>query len=522
MTHPPVLNDSSTDSATSPSDSTVSTVAGPPSSPSGKFKLLPWLIGGALLFGGGGYWWAANSQSSATGPAKGGMMGKMPPTSVKWQVVEPSMVTEASLLMGTLEAAKGTAIAPEIAGRIQEILVKEGQRVQQGQVLFHIDNDVLQTQLLQAQATLAQEKARLAELQAGTRREDLAQAQAELNQVQSRLANAKKGSSPEEIAQAQAQLDSAKAGAELANERVKRFSDLRDQGVIALDTYDERLKEQRQAIAEVTAAQRRLAQLKKARSAEVEGLVAETEAQRQNLKRLQNGERPEDIAQAQAQVAQAIAQIKTLETRLAKTKVTAPFTGIVGYIPVKSGEYVEAGDLLTNLTENKQLDLNLAVPLAQSAKLRPGLTVQILDAKEKPIATGQISFISPDVDSNGQSVLARATFQNQAGQLLNRQLVQARVIWDQSAGLVVPAAAVTRIGGEVFVYVVQGGKNEKTGETELTAQQKSVTLGSLQGSNYQILAGLQPGEKVITAGLLKIQDGAVIQSTEGNKKPDQP
>jgi multidrug efflux pump subunit AcrA (membrane-fusion protein) len=137
------------------------------------------------------------------------------------------------------------------------------------------------------------------------------------------------------------------------------------------------------------------------------------------------------------------------------------------------------------------------------------------------MATGQVSFVSPDVDSNGQSVLARATFQNQAGQLLNRQLVQARVIWDQSAGLVVPTAAVTRIGGEVFVYVVQAGKNEKTGETELTAQQKSVTLGSLQGSNYQILAGLQPGEKVITAGLLKIQDGAVIQSAEGSKEPDQ-
>jgi RND family efflux transporter MFP subunit len=448
------------------------------------------------------------------------MMGKMPPAPVKWQTLEPTMVIDASLLMGTLEAPQGTAIAPEIDGRIEEILVREGQRVQQGQRLFRINNDVLQTQLLEAQANLAQKQAELTEIKAGTRREDIAQAQAELNQAQSRLANAKAGASPEEIAQAQAQLDSAKAGAELANERVKRFTDLRDQGVIALDTYDERLTEQRQAIAEVTAAQRRLAQLKKARSAEVESLTAAVEAQRQNLNRLQNGERPEDIAQAQAQVAQAIAQVKTLETRLAKTNVIAPFSGIVGYIPVKSGEYVEAGKSLTNLTENEQLELNLAVPLAQSAKLRPGLTVEVLDAQEKPIATGQVSFISPDVDSNGQSVLARATFQNQSGQLLNRQLVQARIIWDQSAGLTVPTAAVTRIGGEAFVYIVETGKNEKTGETELIAQQKAVTLGSLQGSNYHVLSGLQPGEKVITAGLLKIQDGAVVQPADEESKSD--
>jgi len=519
MTHPPVLNDP--DSTTTPPDSTdspIPMVADQP--PAGKPKFLPWAIAAVVILGGGGsYWWL--SQSPPGGAPAGAMMGKMPPTAVKWQVIEPSTVVDASLLMGTLEASQGTAIAPEIDGRVQEILVREGQRVERGQVLFRIDNGVLQSQLLEAQANLAQKQSELAELKAGPRAEDIAQAQAQLNQAQSRLTNAKKGSSPEEIAQAQAQLDSAKAGAELANERVKRFADLRDQGVISLDAFDERLKEQRQTIAEVTAAQRRLAQLKKARSAEVEGFGAEVEAQRQNVNRLQNGERPEDIAQAQAQVAQAIAQVKTLETRVAKTKVTAPFAGIVGYIPIKPGEYVQAGDRLTNLTENQQLDLNLAVPLAKAPKLRPGLTVEILDAQETAIANGQVSFISPDVEGSGQSVLARATFQNQAGRLLNGQLVQARIVWDQAAGLVVPTTAVTRIGGEAFIYVVAAGKNEKTGADELTAQQKSVTLGSLQGNNYQILAGLKPGEKVITAGLLKIQDGSVIQSAEGEKIPDQ-
>ncbi len=516
MTEPPLLHEPATEKDMEENSGKQALSFQPIPQASNRGKWLWLVMGGVLLLGGGGYWWF---QSRSSGPPMGAMMGQMPPAAVKWQTLEITSIEDTSLLMGNLEAQKGTAIDSEIDGRVQEILVKEGQRVQRGQLLFRIDNDELQTQLLEAQANLAAERAQLAELQAGSRREDLAEAEAQLRQAQSRLTNTRGGASPEEIAQAQAQLESAQAGAELANERVRRFSNLRDQGVIALDTYDQQLKEQRQAIADVEVAQRRLQQLKQARSSDLERLTAEVEAQKQNLNRLRSGERPETIAQGQARVGQALANVKTLETRLAKSKVTAPFAGIVGYIPVKVGDYVQADEILTNLTENQQLDLNLAVPLAFAPRLQQGLTVQILDAQEKAIATGQISFISPDVDNNGQSVLARATFNNQSQELLNRQLVQARIIWNESQGLVVPTVAVTRIGGESFVYVVQEGKNEETGEPQLTAQQKSVTLGSLQGSNYQVLAGLEPGEKVITAGLLKVQDGAPIRPADEEKPP---
>lgn len=514
MTEPPLLQEPATEKETelNPGKQTLSFQPIPQASKKRKWLWL--MVGGILVVGGGGYWWFQSRSGSAS---MGAMTAQMPPPAVKWEVLKINNIQDTSLLMGNLEAQKGTEISSEIDGRIQEILVKEGQRVQRGQLLFRVDNDELQTQLLEAQANLAAEKAQLAELEAGSRREDVAEAEAQLRQAQSSLTNARRGASPQEIAQAKAQLESAKAGAELANERVRRFKNLRDQGVISLDTYDEQLKEQRQAIADVEVAQRRLEELKRARSSDLERLTAAVEAQRQNLNRLRSGERPETIAQGRARVGQALASVKTLETRLAKARITAPFAGVVGYIPVKVGNYVQADDALTNLTENQELTLNLAVPLAQASRLQKGLTVQILDAEEKAIATGQISFISPDVDNNGQSVLARATFNNQGKLLLNRELVQARIIWDEAQGLVVPTVAVTRIGGESFVYVVQKGKNEETGEPQLTAQQKSVTLGSMQGSNYQVLTGLEPGEKVIIAGLLKIQDGSPIRPAEEEK-----
>ncbi|AGF50338.1 sll1053 [Synechocystis sp. PCC 6803] len=518
MTEPPVLHETSSESEKEQSIGKQNLSFQPIPQASKPGKRLWLVVGALLLLGGGGYWWF---QSRSGGPPGGAMMGQMPPAPVKWQVLEPTEVRDFTTLMGTLEAPKGMEIDSEIDGRVEEILVREGQRVEQGQVLFRIDNDVLQTQLLEAQANLAAARAQLAELEAGSRQEDVAAAAAQLRQAQTRLANAQGGASPEEIAQAQAQLDSAKAAAELASERVRRFRNLRDQGVISLDAYDQQLKEERQAIADVEAAQRRLQQLRQARSSDVERLTAEVDAQRQNLNRLQAGERPETIAQARARVGQALASVKTLQARLDKSEITAPFAGVVGYIPVKLGDYVQANDDLTNLTENQQLDLNLAVPLAQAPRLRPGLVVEILDGQEKAIARGQISFVSPDVDNDGQSVLVRATFSNENQKLLNGQLVQARIIWQQDTGLVVPTVAVTRIGGESFVYVVQDKENEQTGEAALVAQQKSVNLGSIQGSNYQILSGLEPGDRVITAGLLRVQDGAPIQPapTEGSANP---
>jgi len=205
-----------------------------------------------------------------------------------------------------------------------------------------------------------------------------------------------------------------------------------------------------------------------------------------------------------------MAKVKAVAVKIQKSKITAPFTGIVGYIPTKERDYVKEGDKLTSLTQNNALEINLSVSLDQSSQLRLGLPVQILDNQGQSISAGKISFISPNVNTNAQTVLARASFNNFGQDLLNRQLVQAKIIWSRGPGLLIPAIAVSRMGEETFVYVVQNQLDKKTGKTQLIAQKREVKLGTIQNNSYQVLTGLKAGEKLITAGLMNLQDGVPI------------
>jgi RND family efflux transporter MFP subunit len=143
--------------------------------------------------------------------------------------------------------------------------------------------------------------------------------------------------------------------------------------------------------------------------------------------------------------------------------------------------------------------------------LRAGLPVELIDpnTKEK-IATGSINFISPDVNSQAQSVLVKARFSNQNGQLKNGQYVQARVIWGQSPGILVPVTAVSRTGGQGFVYVITT-ENAGTESAQSVVEQRPVVLGNIQGDQYEIVKGIQSGEEIAVSNILKLRNGSPVQ-----------
>jgi RND family efflux transporter MFP subunit len=468
------------------------------------------LIGSFLLLmavGGGGIWFFTQ-QGQKNPPAFAGQTQAFP---VKLLTLKTSTLQTSSEVVGTLDTDKATVLKTESEGRIGRILVKEGDLVQAGQVIITLEKDDLEAELLQTKARLAHAKAQLAKLEGGNRPEDIAEAKAQLSEAKSRLSDAKKGAKPEEIAQAAAKLDAAKAEADLAQDRVNRYDKLREEGAISEDEFQSLLQRQRSTNAAVQEAERRLAEVKKSRDSDIDELAAQVEKWQQNLNRLENGARIEDIAQAKAEVAGAIAEVRMIEVKINKTQVTAPISGQIGDIPVKLGDYLETGDELTTITDNNSLRINLNIPVEKASELRLGLPVEIIDQQGKVFAQGEISFISPAVNPNLQQVLAKATINNLSGELLNQQFVKTNIIWEQLPGVLVPAAAISRLGGETYVFVAEKSPNSPKDKPQLIAQQRPVKLGGLQGNDYQILAGVKAGETIITAGIIQLQDGTPIQ-----------
>ncbi len=162
-------------------------------------------------------WWL-NQQNNST--PSGAFAKETPPTSVKLTTLKPGIIKKVSEVVGIIEARDAVILKPEVEGRINQILVKEGDRMAKGQVIVKLDNGDWQAQLLEAQARLVSSQGRLAELEAGNRVEDIQETKARLREAKARLRNAEAGGSIEEIAQAEAQVNAAQATAELAQQRV--------------------------------------------------------------------------------------------------------------------------------------------------------------------------------------------------------------------------------------------------------------------------------------------------------------
>ena len=212
------------------------------------------------------------------------------------------------------------------------------------------------------------------------------------------------------------------------------------------------------------------------------------------------------VKAAQAQLRTVEEQIRQLRTDLAYYHVTAPAAGVIGDIPVHEGDRVTKTTLLTTIESHAGFEVYLNIPVQQAPKLKIGLPVRIVDDTGPPIATEAISFIAPSVDDSTQSVLAKIPLRSPAG-FRTSQFVRTQVIWSTEPGLTIPVTAVLRINGQFFAFVAEQG------EGGLTAHQRAVTLGPVQGNDYLALSGLKPGDKLITGGIQKIGDGAPVAAS---------
>ena len=207
---------------------------------------------------------------------------------------------------------------------------------------------------------------------------------------------------------------------------------------------------------------------------------------------------------SEAQLKALDEQIKQQRSQLGYYKVTAPTSGTIGDVPVNTGDRVIRATVLTTVDKNGVLEIYINVPVQQAPQLKIGLPVRLMDDSGQVLATNKITFVSPTVDTQTQSVLAKAELAEGRGQFRADQFVRARVIWSTAPGLTVPVTAVTRINAQFFVFVAEKGG------AGLAAKQKPVQLGEIIGNHYVVQGGLQPGEQLIVSGLQKIRDGAPV------------
>ncbi|HZR26816.1 MAG TPA: efflux RND transporter periplasmic adaptor subunit [Vicinamibacterales bacterium] len=212
------------------------------------------------------------------------------------------------------------------------------------------------------------------------------------------------------------------------------------------------------------------------------------------------------LTTAEANLQALSAQVQQQQVQLRYYTVTAPTAGVVGDVPVRVGMQVSPQTSLTTIDQNETLEAYVSVPMERSTKLRVGLPLQLLasDSADQ-LASTKISFVSPHVDDQTQSILVKGIVTNPNGRLRASQYVRARIVWDTHEGIVVPVTAVLRVSGQFFAFVAEdaGGK--------LVAKQRAIKVGPIVGDNYPVVDGIKPGERVVVSGSQKLVDGAPIQ-----------
>jgi len=204
---------------------------------------------------------------------------------------------------------------------------------------------------------------------------------------------------------------------------------------------------------------------------------------------------------------------KTQEEQLAYYTIRAPFDGVVGDIPVHVGDFVapmnSPASVLTTVDEIRDLEAYIYVPTERSSQVRQGLDVELMDNSGKLLEKTKIDFISPEVDSTLQGILVKAPVHASPEMLRNAQMIKARVVWNTTPMAVVPVLAVTRQGGQTFVFVAR----QQNGH--YAAIQTPVTLGDTVGNAYSITSGLNAGDRVIVSSTQYLVNGMAVMPLPG-------
>ncbi len=350
---------------------------------------------------------------------------------------------------GTVISKDTVNLSPKTTGRLANLFVQQGDRVEAGQVVAQMEVGSLTAELQQREAQLAQSEADYARILAGNREED--------------------------IRQAEARLVAAQSQADLTTTRLKRFEGLAEQGAISQDDLDQYVNEAQSAVANFNEVQ-------------------------QQFKATTDGSRPEEIAAAAANVAAAQAQIEVIETELAEAKILAPFDGYVtqtyatiGAIvtPTTTASSTASATSSSILALSAGLEVEVDILEANIGQIQVGQPVEIVaEAFPNQVYTGRVQRIAPEaiIENNITTFQVVVELLTGTDQLRSGMTIDATFIGQTlTDALMVPTVAIATQDGQLGVQMP---------DSEGNVAFQPVTVGLSQGGRTQILQGLDVGDRI--------------------------
>lgn len=364
--------------------------------------------------------------------------------------------------VGTVLPARTSDVGSAVDGRVVDLPIVDGQRVEAGQPIAGLLRKLLEIERSGAAAEFDRRRHVLAELQAGSR--------------------------PEEIDQARAETAGFEARLDYARSRLARLGKLVERGTSTVDELQDAQTELRAIEAQLAGARAKLA------------LV-------------EAGPRREQIAQAAASVAVQEAEVERIDDQLAKHTIRAPFDGWVVQRFAEKGQWLARGGLVARIAELDTVEVEARVPESSVGGLAEGVQVRLeFDAYPQETWLGTVTKVVPQADVLSRSFPVKIAVPNRvvAGLPVLKGGMLARAwlpVGRSGSATVVPKDAVVLGGPQPLVYVVEP---TAAGAATGTVRPVSVALGAAVDGSVEIRDGLLAGAIVVVRGNERLRPGATV------------
>lgn len=197
-----------------------------------------------------------------------------------------------------------------------------------------------------------------------------------------------------------------------------------------------------------------------------------------------------------------VADIRLLETQLDKTRIRAPFDGVIGLRYVSEGAYISPSTVIATLYNISPAKIEFAIPGRYSTQVAPGKKIRFTIESDLKVYEGQVYAIEPRIDPATRTLKIRALADNRSGNLLPGQFVKVEFILESMANaILVPTEAVIPEQAGKKVFILENGK----------AKEVFIETGIRTANSLEVLSGLKANDTLLTTGILQLRNGMAVQ-----------